>query len=100
MQRTRLAIFTLFWMVWVVVLPFAHHHVVRAPRQETGIQCSGQSCNVSCVACQWESFSTAQLVASPQASLPQADAEQPLPVTSLHARVFADCYSPRAPPLM
>ncbi len=99
MQRTRLAIFALFWIAWVVVLPFAHHHTVRAPRQEKGIQCSGPSCNVSCVACQWESIGTAQLVASPQASLPQADAEQPLQLTSLYYRLFAACYSPRAPPL-
>jgi hypothetical protein len=100
MRRTWLAIFALFWMGWVVVLPFAHHHFVRAPRQETSVQCGGQLCNVSCVACQWESISTTQLAASPQAPLPQADAEQPLPVTSLHARLFAVCYSPRAPPLI
>jgi hypothetical protein len=100
MRRTRLAIFALFWMGWVVVLPFAHHHFVRAPRQETSVQCGGQLCNVSCVACQWESISTTQLAASPQASLPQADAEQPSQVASLPYRLFVVCYSPRAPPLI
>lgn len=100
MQRTRLSVFALFWMAWVVVLPFAHHHLVRAPRDDTSIHCKGHSSVVQCVACQWESTSTAE-VKVPVLVVPMLEVQKPLLafLPSIIRLLLGD-QSPRAPPLV
>lgn len=98
MLRARYTIFVLFWIGWVVVLPFAHHHLVRAPREGTGIHCGEQSCSVQCVACQWESVSTAEVEAAPNTPTPPHDAERFFPISLLNHRIVTSTFSPRAPP--
>lgn len=99
MHRTRLTIFTLFWMAWVVVVPFAHHHLVRAPRDSTSIHCGGQPCVVQCVVCQWESTSTAE-VKAPVLVIPALELQEtPLVVSPPILLLLLGKFSPRAPPL-
>lgn len=99
MYRTRLTIFALFWAVWVMVMPFAHHHPVRASRDNTSILCDGQSCVVQCVACQWESTSAAE-VKAPVLVLPTLELQETLlAVSHPILRLPPGDISPRAPPL-
>ena len=101
MRRTRLAIFALFWMGWVVVIPFAHHEGEFVHHPERGAQFRVQAEHAECVACHWESSAgTAQLTAVPQATPVLADAETCLHPTLLPQELFAVCHSTRAPPLM
>lgn len=99
MQRTRFAIFALFWMAWVMVLPFAHHHLVRAPREATSVHCGGQSCAVQCVACQWESTSVAEVQPPPLSSPTLETEENPLFHLLSIRRLPLSAASPRAPPV-
>ncbi|MGQ9486554.1 MAG: hypothetical protein ACUVTY_05290 [Armatimonadota bacterium] len=100
MHRTRLTIFTLFWMAWVVVVPFAHHHLVRAPRDSTSIHDKGHSSVVHCVACQWEATSTAE-VKVPVLVVTVLEVQKPLLafLPSIIRLLLGD-QSPRAPPLV
>lgn len=100
MHRMRLTIFALFWIAWVVVLPFAHHHLVRPPRDNTSIHCGGQSCVVQCVVCQWESTSTAE-VKAPLLVIPAPELQEtPLAVSPPILPLLLENLSPRAPPLI
>lgn len=83
----------------MMVLPFAHHHLVRAPRDSTGIHCGGQSCVVQCVACQWESTSTAEMK-PPALVIPALEVQNHPRTLSLPIfRLLPNASSPRAPPL-
>lgn len=99
MQRTRFAIFALFWIAWVMVVPFVHHHLIRAPREVTSIHCGGQSCATQCVACQWESTSVAEVHTPPLSPPPLEALEQSLFELPLVCHLRLSTASPRAPPV-
>lgn len=99
MSRARLAIFALFWIAWVVLLPFAHHHLVRAPREATAIQCREPSCSAQCVACQWESVSAAEIEQPLLIAPLLRDTERLSLVSLLSYRTVTGASAPRAPPL-
>lgn len=83
----------------MVALPFAHHHLVRTPRDTTSIQCGGTSCFVQCVACQWESTSVAQLASAPLHAVLGEAPLRPLLIGVAISREPAGNVCLRAPPL-
>lgn len=99
LHRTRLTIFALFWALWVMVLPFAHHHLVRAPREGIGIHCGGKSCAVQCVACVWGSSSTAEIEQTPLFVPPLEVPDLSTLASPSVCRILPGGSAPRAPPL-
>ncbi len=99
MRRTRLTILALFWLAWVVVLPFAHHHLVRTPRDTASIQCGGSTCFTQCAACQWGATSVAQFAAQGLYPVFGEAPPSPLLATLAISREPAGSVFLRAPPL-
>lgn len=82
-----------------MVMPFAHHHLMRTPREGTSVHCGGLSCVVQCVACQWETTSVADTHTPLLSSPPLEEAAQPPLDTSPVYRLLLGTPSPRAPPV-
>lgn len=97
MNHRRLFIFALFWIGWVTLLPFAHHHLVRTAHEVLHIE-SGKECAVQCVACHWATNGIAKIEPPLQPAWLCDSWQQPLFIPPLYHRQVVSVSDSRAPP--